>query len=160
MISHAKTYEVNQGVPDLHDQEPPPPPRLFIFSLGTWRKSTWAKDYERARKNEVRRRKEERVRDLVTSLNSLSGAMFAAIRVAERQIAILQDLHKMVLISCPPRQHSFYKSDSRIHILSEYPELVWSNILDTIDEMVRERKSFIEKIKELVENMDAKRKIV
>ena len=39
--------------------------------------------------------------------------------------------------------------------MAEYPRC-----LDTIDEVVPERKSFIKKVKELVENMDIRRKIV
>jgi len=172
MISDAKTYEGNQGMPEIPDHKPPPPLQFWrggLLALGA--KLKLAKDYERARKNEVQRRKQERDRDLLASLNSLSAAFLAAVGVAERQIAILQDMHKMFSTSYPTkinnhgkshpsRQHPFYKSATQIPVLSEYPELVWSNILDTIDETVRERKSFIKKIKELVENMDIRRKIV
>lgn len=40
------------------------------------------------------------------------------------------------------------------------PEQIWPDTLDTIDEVVRERKCFIEKIKMLVENMEISKEIV
>lgn len=47
-----------------------------------------------------------------------------------------------------------------IPILSENPEQIWPKTLDTVDEVVRERKSFIKRVRELVENMEVRRKIV
>ena len=127
-------------------------------------------NFKRARQNKVQELKGKATRDLLISLNGLSAGLFAATGVAERQIAILQDLHKMFLTSYstepnhekryPLHKNPFYKGVARIPILSEYPEQAWPNFLDTIDQMIRERKSFIKKIKELVENMDIRRKIV
>jgi len=116
-------------------------------------------------------RKQERVRDLLIALNRLSADLFAAISVGERQIAVLRDLHSVFLTSYrtktkkyergyPLRQNPFYNHVAPIPVLSANPEQIWPNTLETIDEVIRERKSFIEKIKELVENMDIRRKIV
>jgi len=134
-------------------------------------KLKWEKDYERALQNNLQKRKQRRVRDLLTSLNSLSAALFAAISVAERQTVVLQDLHKIFFTSYRTKtkyherkysshRNPCYKRVPRISILSEYPEQAWRNIFDIIDEMVEERKSFVQKIKELVENMDVRRNIV
>ena len=119
----------------------------------------------------VRKRKQQRIRELLTALNSLSAGLFAAISVAERQISVLQDLHSLFLTSCrtktkdhdkgyPLRQNPFYKNIASIPILSENSEQTWQNTLDTIDKLIRERTFFIKKVKELVENMDIRRKIV
>ncbi|PUU79844.1 hypothetical protein B9Z19DRAFT_788994 [Tuber borchii] len=116
------------------------------------------------------KKKQERARDLLTALNRLSVDLFAAVSVAERQIAILQDLHSVFLTSYrtktkdyergyPLRRNPFYRNVAPIPILSENPEQIWPNTLDTINEVVEERKSFIKKVKELVENMDIRRKI-
>ena len=117
------------------------------------------------------KRKQKRVQDLLISLNRLSAGLVAAIGVVERQIAVLQDLQSLFMASCrtkiqnyekgcPLRQNSFYKNIAPIPILSENSDQIWPNTLDTIDEMVRERKCFITKIGALVENMKTKRKIV
>ena len=119
----------------------------------------------------VRERKQERILELLTSLNQLSASLFAAISVAERQIAILHDLHSLFSTSCrtktkdhdkgyPLRQNPFYKNIAPIPILSENSEQTWQNTLDTIDEVVLERTFFIKSVKELIENMDIRRKIV
>ena len=115
--------------------------------------------------------KQKGVQDLLTNLNKLSADLFAAISVAERQIAVLQDLHSVFLTSYrtkakdgekgyPLRRNPFYRNVVPIPILLENPEQIWPNTLDTIDEVVRERKSFIKKVRELVKNMDIRRKIV
>ena len=115
--------------------------------------------------------KQRKVRELLTNLNRLSANFFAAISVAERQIAVLQDLYSVFLTSYrtktkdyergyPLRRNPFHRNVVPIPILSENPEQIWPDTLDTIDEVVRERKSFIWKVKELVENMDIRRKIV
>jgi len=115
------------------------------------------------------KRKQERVRDLLAFLNRLSAALFAAISVTERQISVLQDIHSVFLTSYRTkakdgkkglRRNPFHRNVATIPILSENTEQIWPNTLETIDEVVRERKSFITKIKELVENMDIRRKIV
>ena len=124
---------------------------------------------EQVRQNNIRERKQRKVRGLLASLNSFSAALFAAISVAERQIAILQDIHSVFLTSYRTktrdhqegyRRNPFHRNFAPIPILSENPEQIWPNTLDTVDEVVRERKSFIKKLKELVENMDIRRKIV
>ena len=173
MISDAKTYEDNQGMERIPDQEPLlrgfPGRQPSMLEI----KQEFPDWYERARQNRVHRYKQRRVRDLLTSLNSLSAALFAAIAVAERQTVVLLDLHKMFLVSCqteatrkdheeryPLRRSPSYKGFAGIPTTPKYPEQEWRNILDTIGEMVQERKSFIQKIRELVENMDIRRKIV
>jgi len=113
----------------------------------------------------------EGARDYITSLNRLSANLFAASSVAERQIAILRDLHTVFLTSyrtktshyengCPLRRNLFHKNIIPIPILSESPKQLWQNTLETIDELVRERECFISKITRLVENMEIRRKIV
>ncbi|PUU82945.1 hypothetical protein B9Z19DRAFT_965998 [Tuber borchii] len=115
--------------------------------------------------------KQKRVRDLLTSLNTLSASFFATISVAKRQIAILQDLHSLFLTSYRTktkdyekgyqlRRNPFHRKAAPIPILSEHPEQICPDTLDTIDEVVREKKSFIEEVKELVQNMDIRRKIL
>ena len=113
----------------------------------------------------------ERVPSLLNSLNSLSAISFATISVTERQVVLLQDLHRVFSTSYQTktkdgekeyllRENPFFKDIVLTPILSEYPERGWPNILGTIDEVVGERKSFIKKIKGLIENMGVKRKIV
>jgi len=97
--------------------------------------------------------------------------LFAAISLAERQIAVLQDLHSVFLASCRTKskdsetgyllpRNPFHRNVVPIPILSENPEQIWPKTLDTVDEVVRERKSFIKRVRELVENMEVRRKIV
>ncbi|PUU80824.1 hypothetical protein B9Z19DRAFT_682159 [Tuber borchii] len=116
------------------------------------------------------KREQDRIQDLLTSLDVLAASSFAAISVAERQIVVLQDLHSVFLTSYrtkskdyekgyPLRQNPFHRNILTIPILSENPQQIWPNTLDTIDEVVRERKYFIKKVKGLVENMDIRRKI-
>ncbi|PUU79853.1 hypothetical protein B9Z19DRAFT_1063928 [Tuber borchii] len=115
--------------------------------------------------------KQKRVRDLLTDLNRLSAVSFAAISVAERQIVVLQDLHSVFATSYrtrakeyekgrPLRGNPFHKNVAPIPILSENPEQIWPYALDTIDEVIWERKSFINKVKYLIERMDIRRQIV
>ena len=171
MISDAKTYEDNQGMGRIPDDDPQRLEPSLEMSLTEEEKLEWDKDYERRRQNNVRRRKQGRIRDLLTSLNGLSADLFAGISVAKRQIAVLQDMHSVFSTSYrtktknpekgyPRRQNPFYKHVVPVPILLENPEQIWPNSLDTIDELIRERKSFIKKVKELVENMDIRRKIV
>jgi len=171
MISDAEIYEDDQGMKRIPDDEPlhlelPPGVNLTEEEI-----SKWEVDYHRARQDEIQKRKQKRVRDLLTALNRLSADLFAAISVAERQIAVLQDLHSVFLTSYLtrtkdyeeqrlPRRNPFHKNVAPIPILSENFEQIWPNTLDTIDEVVRERKSFIKKVEKLVENMDIRRKIV
>ena len=169
MISDAEKYEYNQGMERIPDDEPRQlPPGV---KLTEEEESQWEMERDRARQNNVRKRKQKRVRGLLTALNSLSAELFAATSVAERQIAILQNLHNVFSAShrtktkdhekgYPVRQNPFYKNFSPIPILSENSEQTWPNTLDAIDEVVRERTFFIKKVKELVENMDIRRKIV
>ena len=164
MISDAKTYEDNRKIKGAHDHKPRGVD-LWMKILGL------SKDLKRVQENKVKKLKQRRVRDLIAYINRLSAALFAAISVGERQTLVLQDLHKMFSTSyrtktkdhekrCPPRRNPSCERVARIPIFSGYPEQAWRNILDTIDEMIQERKSFIQKIKELVENMDIQRKIV
>ena len=117
------------------------------------------------------KRKQDRIQDLLTSLDVLAAGFFAAISVAERQIVVLKDLHSVFLTSyrtklrCyeegyPLRRNPFYNNIVRIPILCENLEQILPDTLETIDEVVRERECFIRKIKGLVENMDIRRKIV
>jgi len=117
------------------------------------------------------KRRQDTVGDIITSINNLTADLFAAISVVERQIAVLQDLHAVLLSSYrtkykayekgyPLRPNPFHRNIASIPVLSENPEQIWPHTLDTIDEVVRERKSFIEKIKELVENTEIRRKSV
>ena len=171
MISDAEKYEDDQGMMRIPDDEPLElklPPGV---ELTEEERSGWEVETNRARQNKIQKRKQKRVRELLTALNSLSADLFAALNVAERQIAVLQDLHSVFLTSYrtktkdyekgyPLRRNPFHKNIVTIPILSENPEQIWPNTLDTIDEVVRERESFIKKVKELVENMDIRRKIV
>ncbi|KAG0633173.1 hypothetical protein HOY80DRAFT_1141617 [Tuber brumale] len=124
-----------------------------------------------AREENVRKGEQSRLRDLLTSLNRLSAASLAAICVAERQIVVLQDIHNLFSASCRAkvresdqryrsRQNPFYKTSVPIPILSENPEQIFPATLDTIDEMVHGRKSFILKIRELADNVDIRRKML
>jgi len=116
-------------------------------------------------------RNHRRVQDSITSLNGISASLLSAISVAERQIAILQDLQDLFLASCrtkikdyekgyPLRQNPFYRNIAPIPILSENSEKIWPNTLDAIDKVVEGRKCFIEKVKELVGSMENRRKFV
>jgi len=117
------------------------------------------------------KRRQDTVRALITSLDNLAADLFAAISVVERQIAVLQDLHAVLLSSCgtkcegygegyPLQRNPFHRNIAPIPVLTENPEQIWPRALDTIDEVVRERKGFIKKIKELVENTEIRRKSV
>ncbi|PUU79838.1 hypothetical protein B9Z19DRAFT_788872 [Tuber borchii] len=170
MILEAKTCERNQGMrrnpADLPLQRTPEP---GVTPTDEDRRRMIEED-DQARQNNVRERKQRKVRGLLTSLNGFSAALFAVINLAERQIAILQDLHSLFLTSYrtktreyekgyPLRRNPFHRNVAPIPILSENTEQIWPNTLDTIDEVVRERKSFIRKVKQLVGNMDIRRKI-
>ena len=165
MISNAKIYQDNQGMERTPDDNLQNLVASLEMSLIT------EEDHEQTRQNNVQKRKQKRVRDLLKALNKLSADLFATIRVAERQIVVLQDLHSVFLASYrtktrdyekgyPLRRNPFDQNTISIPILSEHPEQIWPNTLDTIDEVVRKRKSFIKRIRDLVENMDIRRKIV
>jgi len=170
MISDAKTYEDHEGMKGIPSDEPPPP-ELPPGVNRTKEKLKYKEDSKKARQNNVWKRKHRRIRDLITSLNRLSASLLAAISVAERQTAVLQDIHGLFLPSCrkktkdtvkgyPPRQNPFYKNIAPIPILSENPEQILRYTLDAINEVVRERECFIKKVEKLVEKMDIRRKIV
>ena len=161
MILEAKTCEKNQGIL----RNPADRPQKERLGSGV---NLTEKD---GRKMDAEDERVQRTRCLLASLNTLAAALFAAISVAERQITILQDLHGLFLTSCrtkikdyekgyPLQQSPFYKNIAPIPILSENSEQIWPNTLETIDEAVGERKSFIKNVRELVENMDIRRKIV
>ncbi|CAZ79523.1 unnamed protein product [Tuber melanosporum] len=159
MISDAKTYENNQGMKGIAEDSPP---GLVLPPETTPEKRReLIEDLERIRQDNVWGRKQNRVRELLASLNRLSAALFAAISVTERQIAVLQDLHNVLLTGHRRKTgNPFFRITAPIPILSKNREQIWPNTLDTIDEVVRERKSFIEKIKELVENMNVRKEIL
>ncbi|KAG0633174.1 hypothetical protein HOY80DRAFT_1107870 [Tuber brumale] len=159
LISSAKTYDNNQGMVGI--------PADGQLPAGV---SPTENAVRRAREENVRKGKQSTCRDLLTSLNRLSAALFAAIGVAERQIVVLQDIHNLFSASCRTKvrefdqryrsgQNPFHKTSAPIPVLSENPEQIFPAILDTIDEVVHERKSFILKIRELVENVDISRKM-
>jgi len=156
MISDSKTYEDNQGMEGIPDDEP---------------HSRWGEEREQARQKNVWKRKQRRFRDLIASLNRLSASLLASICVAERQIEVLQNLQDLFLTSCrtkikgyekghPLRENPSYKNIAPIPILSENSEQIWPNMLDAIGEAIQERKCFMKKINKLVESMDIRRKIV
>ena len=169
-MSDAKIYEHDQGMkrtPADEPQELGSPDPAFTGE----ERSQWNENYYRARQTKIQKRKQQRVRDLLTALNKVSADLFATISVAKRQIAVLQDLHSVFLTSYrtktkeyekgyPLRWNPFHRNAATIPILSENPEQIWPNTLDTINEVVREREFFIKEVKELVENMDIRRKIV
>ena len=168
MISDAKIHEHNHGMAQISADEPillQPILRLVRTRkpLGTLYQGSW--------QNNVLERKRRNVRDLLTSLNRLSASLLAAISVAERQIAILQDLHNLFLTrdqeknkahvrGSPLRQTPSFKDVAPTPISSENPEQLCPGDLVAIDQVVRERKSFIKKIKVLVENMGVRRETV
>ena len=170
MISDAEIYEGDQGMKGIPDDEPQirRPPGVALTEEEELQLEV---ECNRARQNKIQKRKQKRVRDLLTSLNRLSADLFAAINVAERQISVLRDLHSVFSTSCrtktnnqekeyPLLRNPFHQNIAPITILSENSEQVWQDTLDTIDKLVRERESFIKKVKELVENMDIRREIV
>ena len=171
MILEAKTCERNQGMRRNPADLPLPRSLEPGVTLTDEVRRRMQKEDEQVRQNNVWEKKQRRVRGLHSSFNRLSAALLAAISVAERQIAVLQDLHSVLSTSYrtktkeyekgyPLRRNPFHRNVASIPILSENPEQIWPNTLDTIDEVVRERKSFIKKVKGLVENMDIRRKIV
>ena len=171
MISDAGIYEENQGMERIPDDNPQEIRKSPEVKLPLKERVEFYKNYEQNRENNVRKRKHRRVRELLASLNSLSEGLFAAIKVAELHISVLQDLHSAFLTSYrkktednekgyPLRQNPFHKNIAPIPILSENSEQIWPDTLDAIDEVIRERKGFIKKVKGLVENMDIRRKIV
>ena len=171
IMSDANTYENNQGMAQILDDVPILLLPLLDLAHPEEEILPWDKNFERARQNNVRNRKWRRVRDLLTSLNRLSASLFAAISVTERQIAVLQDLHTLFLTKGqaktkaregghPLRQNPSLKDIAPTPILSENHEQLWSGNLVTIDRALRERKSFIQKIKVLVENMGTRRETV
>ena len=169
MISDAKIYADNQGMKGIPDDSPPPIYQYRERGL-TWEEQLIReKDHEQDRQNKVWKRKQSRIRDLIAALRRLSANLLAVISVAERQIAVLQNLHDLFSPHSrtnikgnekgyPPRENPFYKNIAPI--ISESSEQILPNIIDAIDEVVRERKCFIKKVQELVENMDIQRKIV
>jgi len=172
MILDAKTYEDNQGM-ERNPDDVPLQLRPLLESLSPEEEEMLPREkvYEQARQKNVLNRKRKRVRDLLTSLNRLLASLFAAISVAERQIAVLQDLYTLFLTrdqtktkaregGYPLRQNSSFKDIAPTLTLSENPEQLRPGDLVAIDRVVRERKSFIKKIKMLVENMGARRETV
>ena len=157
MISDTKIYKGDQGMKAMLNGGPL---RLNLPLRATLTKEeepTWKADYDRAQRNSVQKKKQKRVQDFLTTLNRLSANLFAAISVAERQIAVLQDLHSVFSTSHRTtkeyerryrlRQTPFYKNIATIPILSGDSEQIWPNALETIDEVVRVRKCFIKKVK-------------
>jgi len=171
MISGARTHEDNQGMEGISDDYPQPVVPSQEMRLTVDEKWQWGEDHELVWQNNVWKRKQRRIQGLFASLNRLSASLLAAISVSERQIAVLQNLRDLFFTSCrtkikdyekgyPLRENPFYKNIAPIPILSENCEQIWPNTLNTIDDVVREKKSFIKKAQELVENTDIQRKIV
>jgi len=170
MISDTKICRGDQGMKGIPNGGPLRLNFQLRATLTKEEEPVWKADYDRARRNKVQKGKEKRVQDLLTALNRLSANLFAAISVAERQIAVLQDLHSVFSTSYRTtkeyekgyrlRQNPFHKNIATIPILSGGSEQIWPNALDTIDGVARVRKRFIKKVKGLVENMDIRRKIV
>ena len=180
MISDAKTCKDNQGM-ELKDDGVPPKMQNLLNTTPSGGKELLSEEerkllleddiYEQDRQDYILERKRESVRDLFTSLNRLSAGLFAAISVVEQQIAILQDLYTLFLARDQTktkareggyslRQNTSFKDIAPTLTLSENPEQLWPGDLVAIDRVVRERKSFIKKIKVLVENMGARRETV
>jgi len=170
MISDAKIYENNQGMKKIPEDYPQGLDKPIGITLTEEENLKWDKVYEQVLQKRVQRRKQRRVRDLLTFLNWFSASLFAAISVAERQVAVLQDLHALFTTRgqtktkdherrYPLRQNPFLDI-TPIPILSKNLEQIWASDLTTINEVVQERKFFIKKVKELIENMDIRRKIV
>ncbi|PWW79093.1 hypothetical protein C7212DRAFT_360614 [Tuber magnatum] len=118
-----------------------------------------------------RKRNRTAVQKLLTSLDTLSADLFAVISMAERQIAILDDLHGVLLASYRTkarnhdersslRQNPSHKNVALALTLAENPEQMWQNTSDSIDEVVQKRKSFIKRAERLLENMEIRRKIL
>lgn len=131
----------------------------------------WKEENNQAWRDEIQKRKQERVRDLLTSINNLGAALLAVIRVSERQIAVLQDLHTVFSTSYRTKtqdhekgystpRNPFYRNIVPIPVLLENPGQIWPGAVDTVDEVIRERRSFVLEVKELVGNMEIRRKIV
>jgi len=171
MISDADIYKDNQGMERIPADNPPNLRRRLGMRPTVKEKLEWDKNYELARQGKVRERKQRRVQGLHASLSRLSASFLAAISVVERQIAILLDLQSLFLASHRTetnnygkeyqlRQTPFYPNIAPIPIPLQNPVEIWPKTLDAIDEMVRERKCSIEKIKVLVENVEVKKEIV
>ncbi|KAG0638286.1 hypothetical protein HOY80DRAFT_923041 [Tuber brumale] len=168
MVSGVETYQDSQRVERIPSGKLPP----SQLQIGTSRtEGKWKEDCEQLGQNNIRGGKQRRVRYLLTSLNKLLEASFAAISVAERQIVVLQDIHNLFLTSCRAKardydkryrskQNPFHKTSAPIPILSGNTEQIFPATLDAIDGVVHERKLFILKIRGLVENMDITRKMV
>ena len=172
MISDARTHEDNQGV-ERNPDDVPLELRRLLKSISPEEQKLLRKEkvFEQARQENVLNRKRRKVRGLLTSLNRLSASLFAAISVAERQITVLQELYTLLSKrdqiktkaregGYPLRQNSSFKDIAPTLTPSENPEQLWPGDLVAIDRVVRERKSFIKKIKVLVENMGARREAV
>ncbi|KAG0128938.1 hypothetical protein HOY82DRAFT_621333, partial [Tuber indicum] len=156
IISDATTFEGNLGMEeDAADVQLPARVSPNESDLYSARENLW-------------KRKQAKVRDLLTSLNTLSTALFGAINVAERQIEVLQDIRNLFSTSHLRKvrsyeqigQNSFHKAIAPIPFPPGKTEQVIPGTLEAIDEVVRERKSFIKKLKGLVENLDLRGKIL
>jgi len=171
MILDAKTYEDNHGMKGIPTDIPQREELELSVILTEEDRQRQEEEDEQTRKDNVRKRKKRRVRHLLASLNSLSAAFLAALSVAKRQIAILQDVHCLFLTSYekktkdyrqgyPLRQKPYHTNTTPILTPLENSQQMWPNSLDAIEEVVRQRECFINKIKELVENIEIRRKFV
>ena len=171
MISDADIYKDNQGMERIPADNPPNLRRRLGMRPTVKEKLEWDQNYEHARQDNVRKRKQRRVQGLHASLSRLSASFLAAISVVERQIAILLNLQRLFLTSHRTetndygkeyhlRQTPFYTNIAPILLPLENPDEIWPKTLEAIDEVVRERKCSLEKIKVLVENMEVKKEIV
>ncbi|PWW79095.1 hypothetical protein C7212DRAFT_360616 [Tuber magnatum] len=165
IISEPNSHGSDQEMNEIPNTLPELPPGITLPP----REQSRTKDHDRVQQKNAT--KEERgVRDLIF-FNRLLAGLFAAISVAERQIAILQDLHSVFWTSYrtgnkvhekryPLRQNAFYKNIALIPAPPENTGEMWPDTLDIIDEVIRERKSVIKRVKGLVENMDIRRKML
>jgi len=171
MILDAKTYEDNQGMERISDDNPEGLRRVSAIRLIREEMPAYYEECERTRRNNVWKRKQRRIQEIHASLSNLFASLLAAINLAERQMVVLQDLHSLSSASSrtktkdyekgsPLCQRPFYTSIAPIPTPSENSEKIWPNTLVAIDEVIKERKCFIEKIKALVENMEIWREIV
>lgn len=76
MISDAKNYEDDQGVERILSDNPPNLRQSLEMGLTEDERIEWNEDCGRARQNNVRTRKQKRVRELLASLDMLSVGFF------------------------------------------------------------------------------------
>jgi len=157
MMSNGEEYEGNQEMRIIPTDDPQQEELVPGVVPSARVQQGGLEGYEGARQNTIQKRKQRSVEDLFASLSGLSAGLFAATSVVEKQLAVLEDLRGV--FSTGSRKTPYLRNAALIPILSEYPEQV-SRISETIGELLLERKSFIKKLKNLVEYMEIRRYIV